>query len=93
LINTETAKTTVLISNDSNKAISISTTDIQPEISGGNSAKISVTSSITLEPGEFGLLSLEYYLQYNSNKELRGISIDKAKFDDGTLIENVYLSK
>ena len=93
LKNTETAKTTLLISNDSNKILSISTTDIQPEISGGNSAKISVTSSITLEPGEFGLLSLEYYLQYNSDKELRGIRVDKARFDDGTLIENVYLSK
>jgi len=91
--NTETMETTVLISNNSSKSISVSTSNIQPEILGGNSAKLSVTSSVNLEPGNVGLLTIEYYFQYDSGKEFRGVTISDVKFDDGTPIGNIYLSK
>lgn len=90
--NTETMETTVMISNDSDKSLSVSTTNIQPNISGSNTAKLSVTSSINLAPGEFGTLSIEYYFQYNSGREFNGVTISGVKFDDGTIMEtfNIY---
>lgn len=93
LRNTETMKTTVMVVNESDKSVSISTNNIQPEIMGGNSAVVSVTSSIHLEPQEFGTLTIEYYLQYNSDKTLNGVTITGVKFADGTAIEDVYLKK
>ena len=87
----ETMKTTVLISNESDKTVFANTTNIQPDILGGNSAKISQTSTIGIEPGKIGTLTIEYYMQYNSGKELNGITFTGVKFEDGTKIEDVYL--
>lgn len=91
--NTETTETTVVIENNSSKTLVISTANLQPDIVGGISAKISATSVITVEPGNVGVLSIEYYMQYNSNKELAGLTVAGAKFEDGTVIKDVYLSK
>lgn len=91
--NTETMKTSVVISNNSDEAMHVSTSNLQPEISGSTTAKVSVTSSVNLEPGEVGILDIEYYFQYNSGREFKGITITGAKFDDGTVIDDVYIAK
>lgn len=91
--NTETMKTSVLVSNDSGKTVTVSTSNIQPDILGGSSAKVSVTSSVSVEPGHIGVLTIEYYFQYNSSKEFRGVTITGAKFEDGTVIKDTYISK
>jgi len=91
--NIETMQTTVIISNASDKVVNVSTSNIQPNILGGNVAKLSTTSSVNLNPGEIGSLTVEYYFQYNSNKEFSGVTISGAKFGDGTIIKDVYISK
>lgn len=91
--NVETMETTVFISNNSKKALTISSSDIYPEVYGGNSAKTSLSSMLSLKPGEVGTLSIEYYFGYNDDKELRGINIREVKFDDGTTIKDVYVAK
>ncbi|MBE5812250.1 MAG: hypothetical protein E7314_01165 [Clostridiales bacterium] len=89
--NTETMKTSVIVTNNSEKSLSLSTSNVNPDILGSTTAKLSVTSSIHLEPGESEIISIEYYFQYNSNKELKGIRITGLSFADGTKIEDVYL--
>lgn len=93
LRNTETMETTVMISNKSDKALSVSTTNIQPNVSGSNTAKLSATSSVNLEPGEFGTLSIEYYFQYDTGREFNGVTISGVKFDDGTIMETFSIYK
>lgn len=91
--NTETMKTTVLVSNKSDKKINISTSNINPEISGSNTSKISVTSLVTIDPGSVGTISIEYYFQYNAGREFRGVTFSGVKFEDGTIIEDFSISK
>lgn len=89
--NIETMETTVIVKNDSEKSFSMSTLNIQPNIFGGNTSKLSVTNVLNLDPGEVGTLSIEYYLQYNSGKEFNGVTITGASFADGTVIEDITL--
>lgn len=91
--NTESQETTFFFLNNSNKTVSISTNNIELDIAGGMPGTLSVTSSITLAPGEIGSLDMEYYLEYNSNKEFRGVTIKGINFDDGSVIEDFYLAK
>ena len=91
--NTETMKTSVVISNNSDKVVHVNTSNLQPEISGSITTKVSVTTSVNLEPGQVGILDIEYYFQYNSGREFNGITITGAKFDDGTVIDDVYIAK
>ena len=91
--NTETMETNIVVTNNSDSVVNVSTSNIQPIIMGGNSAKTSVTSSIHLNPGETGMLQIEFYMQYNSGKEFNGITITGASFSDGTILEDINLPK
>lgn len=91
--NTETMKTNVLVRNDSNKKVIVNTTNLQPDVIGGVVAKVSTSDSITVEPGGIGMLSVEYYFKFDSGMKFNGITVRGAKFADGTIIEDVYISK
>lgn len=91
--NTETMKTTVVISNKSDKDVSVSTTNIEPNISGSNTSKVSATTSVNLSPNEIGALTIEYYFQYNSGREFKGVSISGVKFEDGAVLDSINIYK
>ena len=92
--NTETMKSTVIVSNQSEKDISVSTNNIYPNLSSSSSmGKLSPTNSVTLKPGEIGSLAIEYYFQYNSGKTFNGVMITGVEFDDGTKIKDFYINK
>lgn len=93
LRNTETIKTLVSIENNSEKSILVSTSNIQPDVSGGMSAKISTTGLETISPGESVIMSIEYYFQYNSGKEFNGVRITGVTGPNGNVLKDIYLAK
>lgn len=90
--NVETMKTNIMIKNGSDRSVSINSSDIYPDISGSITSKVSANSSLYLDPGEVGVLSIEYYFQYNSNREFKGVIINEILFTGGKGIENIKLS-
>lgn len=90
--NIETMKTNLMIKNNSDRSVSINSSDIYPDIYGSITSKVSVNSSLYLDPGEVGVLSIEYYFQYNSNREFKGVVINEILFTGGKGIENIKLS-
>lgn len=91
--NTETMKSTVVVSNQSEKNITVSTNNIYPNLSPSSIGKLSATNSVSLKPGEIGSLTIEYYFQYNSGKQFNGVMITGVKFDDGTKIKDFNINK
>lgn len=91
--NTETMETTVVVTNNSDSSLMISTSNLQPNIMGGNSAKLSTTDLVIIQPGETETLAIEYYMQYNSGKTFNGLTITGVGFSNGIGIEDILLPR